>query len=136
MALSSIYEKNNLKDIYKECLDTTKMMHHFYQESYILDYDNIGIFKYFLETDSLNDLEKFIPKNLASLRAETPDLFRTFKVFLMENQNYVTTAERLFIHPKTVRYRIDKIKSLLDIDLNDSEQMLLHQIAIRLYEFM
>ncbi len=136
MAISGIHNKHDLKEINKECLDTTKMMHHFYQESHILEYDNIGIFKYFLETDSLSDLEKFIPKDLAKLRMENPELFKTFKVFLTENQNYVTTANKLFIHPKTVRYRIDKIKHMLDIDLGDSEQILLYQIAIRLYEFM
>jgi purine catabolism regulator len=136
VAISSIHSKNSLKEINKECLDTTKMMHHFYQDSHILHYDNLGIFKYFLETDSLNNLEKFVPKDFSQLRVASPDLFQTLKVFLMENQNYVVTAKKLFIHPKTVRYRIDKIRNQLDIDFNDSEQIFLYQIAIRLYEFM
>jgi purine catabolism regulator len=96
----------------------------------------LGVFKYFLESDSLADLEKFIPRDFAQLRIESPDLFKTLSVFLVENQNYVTTAAKLFIHPKTVRYRIDKIRNRLDINFNDSEQILLYQIAIRLYELI
>lgn len=136
IAISSVHSRNSLKEINKECLDTTKMMTHFYQESHMMYYDDLGIFKYFLETDSLNELEKFIPKDLAALRNESPDLFKTLKVFLLENQNYVMTASKLFIHPKTVRYRIDKIKDILDVNFEDAEQILLYQIAIRLYEFL
>lgn len=136
VAISNIHNKNSLKDINKECLDTAKMMYHFYHGTHTLYYDNLGVFKYFLETDALGELEKFIPTDLARLKSESPDLFKTLKVFLMENQNYVTTANRLFIHHKTVRYRIDKIRALLEIDFSDSEQILLYQIAIRLYELM
>lgn len=136
IAISNSHNKHSLKDINKECLDTTKMMHHFYHGTHSMYYDNLGVFKYFLETDSLGQLEKFIPNNLARLKEEAPELFKTLKVFLMENQNYVSTANRLFIHHKTVRYRIDKVKTFLDIDFTDSEQILLYQIAIRLYELM
>lgn len=136
IALSAIHSRNSLKEINKECLDTTKMMTHFYQDTRIMQYDNLGIFKYFLETDSLSELEKFIPKDLAKLRIESPELFKTLKVFLLENQNHVNTASKLFIHPKTVRYRLERIKEMLDVNLDDAEQVLLYQIAIRLYEFM
>ncbi|GAB6110169.1 PucR family transcriptional regulator [Fusibacter bizertensis] len=136
LAMSSIHDRDGLKEINKECIDTSKMMTHFYQDTRLMHYDNLGIFKYFLETDSLNELEKFIPKDLANLRMESPELFKTLKVFLLENQNYVLTASKLFIHPKTVRYRIDKIKNILDVNFEDAEQILLYQIAIRLYEFL
>lgn len=136
IAISAVHSKNSLKEINKECLDTTKMMHSFYHDTQIKNYDNLGVFKYFLESDSLADLEKFIPRDFAQLRIESPDLFKTLSVFLVENQNYVTTAAKLFIHPKTVRYRIDKIRNRLDINFNDSEQILLYQIAIRLYELI
>lgn len=136
VAISSIHSRNSLKEINKECLDTTKMMHSFYYDTQIKNYDDLGIFKFFLESDSLDYLEKFIPRDFAQLRIESPDLFKTLSVFLVENQNYVSTAKKLFIHPKTVRYRIDKVRNQLDIDFNDSEQILLYQIAIRLYELI
>ena len=134
--MSSIHDRDGLNEINKECIDTSKMMTHFYQDTRLMHYDNLGIFKYFLETDSLNELEKFIPKDLANLRLEFPELFKTLKVFLLENQNYVLTASKLFIHPKTVRYRIDKIKNILDVNFEDAEQSLLYQIAIGLYEVL
>jgi purine catabolism regulator len=44
------------------------------------------------------------------------------------------TAKALFIHRNTLIYRIDKIKSILGRDLKDSEERLLLQLGLRVYQ--
>ena len=49
------------------------------------------------------------------------DLQITLRTLLDDNFNYKATAEKLFIHVNTVRYRAEKIAQLLNIDLNDPD---------------
>ncbi len=44
------------------------------------------------------------------------DLLRTLKVYLESNMNFSITAEKMYVHINTVRKRMDKINSLLQID--------------------
>ena len=50
------------------------------------------------------------------------------------NCNVSETAKALFIHRNTLIYRIDKIKSILGRDLKDSEERLLLQLGLRVYQ--
>lgn len=49
------------------------------------------------------------------------DLLKTLEVYLQENGNVSKSAEILFIHRRTMTYRLKKIEQLLNIDLNNSE---------------
>lgn len=47
------------------------------------------------------------------------ELLKTLKIYLENNMNYSITAEKMFLHINTIRKRIDKIDSLLDIQWDD-----------------
>src|SRR5690606_19314852 len=49
------------------------------------------------------------------------ELLETLKMFIECNLNYKETAERLFIHPNTVRYRIKQIREVYKDDQLFSE---------------
>ena len=40
-------------------------------------------------------------------------------------------AEKLFIHRNTMMYRLDKIKSILNVDLEDAEELLELHLGLR-----
>lgn len=65
-----------------------------------------------------------------------PELFDTLSVFIDTQQSYTKTAERLFLHHKTIRYRIDKVKELLSINFDHPENVLQIQIATRLFKLL
>ena len=62
------------------------------------------------------------------------DLFHTLSVYLRNNGNAKGTSEELFIHRSSLIYRLEKIESLLDVDLNDSETRFNLMMAIKLYD--
>ncbi|HHW35897.1 MAG TPA: GAF domain-containing protein [Bacillales bacterium] len=62
------------------------------------------------------------------------DLFQTLRVYLFQNGNLKETADTLFIHRSTLQYRIEKIQSLLKVDINDSEERLNLMMAYKLYD--
>lgn len=62
------------------------------------------------------------------------DLFHTLSVYLRNNGNAKGTSEELFIHRSSLIYRLEKIESLLGVDLNDSETRFNLMMAIKLYD--
>ncbi|SPF55507.1 hypothetical protein SBF1_8380001 [Candidatus Desulfosporosinus infrequens] len=117
-------------------MDTQKILMLFYNSNKILPYEELGIYKLFLDSNSLDDLKKFISPRIVTFRRNYPLLFDTLTTFLDANQNYKLTAEKLFIHLKTVRYRIENIKNIHGIDFANPEELLQIQIASRLFKLI
>ena len=49
------------------------------------------------------------------------ELVRTLESFLDADGNYAKTAERLFTHRHTIRYRLDRVKELTGLDVGSSD---------------
>jgi len=51
------------------------------------------------------------------------ELFETAVIYIEKDGNIIDTANALFIHKNTVRYRLEKIKEILDMDSGFYEQL-------------
>ena len=100
----------------------------------MLSYDDLGIYKIFMNGDNLSHLGDFIPQKFQEFSRDYPELSHTLATYLDAGQNLSETAKRLFLHAKTIHYRIKKIQELLDFDFTDSEQVLQAQISFRLFK--
>lgn len=122
----------DLADGYTQAINTQKIMSLLEDSPRILSYQDTGLYQLFLETKTLDSLEHFIPFSIRDLSENKPELLETLFIFINKNQNYSETAESLFVHPKTVRYRINQLKEKYDIDFHNPEEMLRYSIAIRI----
>ena len=52
------------------------------------------------------------------------------ETYLSENCNLTSTAEKLFMHRNTLKYRIKKIEEALDCDLHNFEQCMKVKMAL------
>jgi PucR family transcriptional regulator, purine catabolism regulatory protein len=136
LSISSKVEKFDIPKANVEVLDTQKVLRLFHNTNKILAYEDLGIYKLFLESDSLEQIEKFISPRIRRFRLDYPQLFETLEIFLNTNQNFTLTSEILFLHPKSVRYRIDKIKDVLGIEFTNPEEILQLQVASRLFKLI
>jgi PucR family transcriptional regulator, purine catabolism regulatory protein len=136
VSISSIVEKSGIPKANQEVLDTQKVLKLFHNTNKILPYEELGIYKLFLDPNSLDNIKTFISPKTIAFRNDYPLLFETLKTFLNTNQSYNLTSEKLFLHPKTVRYRIEKIKTVLGIDFANPEELLQFQIAARLFKLI
>ncbi len=59
------------------------------------------------------------------------ELLKTMKVYLENNMNYSTTAEKMYVHINTIRKRIDKINEMISIDLQDPVSRLKNQLLLQ-----
>lgn len=65
-------------------------------------------------------------------REKDGQLFETFKAFLENERDIPRTSEALIIHRTTLQYRLKKIRSLVDMDLEDPDTRLYLLLSLRI----
>ncbi|MDO6296840.1 MULTISPECIES: PucR family transcriptional regulator [Enterococcus] len=133
LAVSEVFTKEHIKEILPQCLDAIRFNRQFYLGP-ILTYSDLGIFSSFIKENQLERLQQSIPPKLYQMSEEDEELFTTFYTFFISNRNYKKTAEALFLHSKTIRYRLNKIEQLLEIDLTNPIQLVNYEIGTYLLE--
>ena len=92
-----------------------------------LNFEETGAYRLLLSsmTDNPAELRSFHEETVAPLLAydeqyET-ELVRTLETFLDENGNVAQTAQRLFTHRHTIRYRLERVKELTELDVSSTD---------------
>lgn len=60
------------------------------------------------------------------------DLANSLLAWLEEGQNAQVAAVRLHVHPNTLRYRLGRMRQLVQVDLDDPDQRLATWLELRL----
>jgi purine catabolism regulator len=98
------------------------------------EYRDLGFFKLFLSKENLQMLD-FVPEDIIRMQRESKELFDTLCVYLKNNQSYKLTAEAMFLHPKTVKYRIEKMVREYQINFDDVHSLTILLASIEILEF-
>ncbi len=88
-----------------------------------------------LELSARGDVRRWQSRVLGELLqvpAERADLIRTLDVFLDTGNAHKETARVLGIHPKTLKYRVERIEAMLGADVWHAEQRLSLHLAVKL----
>lgn len=75
-----------------------------------------------------------IPRLIEHDRIHESELSETLRVFLEKRQNVTQAAEALFIHRTTLFRRLNQVKELTGLNLEDNELMLELQLSYRVLE--
>ncbi len=62
------------------------------------------------------------------------DYYHTLELYVKNHLNAVQTAKQLYIHRSTFLYRMEKIKELVDLDLEDYDTLLYIMMTFRMME--
>lgn len=62
------------------------------------------------------------------------DLMNTLRIYLDTRCSKSATAERMGLHPHTVRYRVEQIRQILGADPEDSNTMINLAISLKMYD--
>jgi sugar diacid utilization regulator len=92
-----------------------------------LTFEETGSYRLLLTaiSEDPSELQRFFDETVAPLIAydeqyET-ELVRTLETFLDEDANVARTAERLFTHRHTIRYRLERVRELTGLDVGSTE---------------
>lgn len=101
-------------------------------------YEELGIVRLLLGSGSDPDLQTFIDEVTGPLiaydRENDGALVRTLRAFFDADCCQRVAAERLFVHHKTLRYRLERIKLLTGLDLGRHEDRMRADFALRLLQ--
>lgn len=127
-SLSQLKQKHEIKEILLECLDTIRFGQTFFID-YVISIKDLGILRFFVKEERFDQISEIVPRDLICLRQNNQNLFHTLNAFFKNNRSYKKTAEALFLDPKTIRYRLNKVESLLSIDLTNPIQLVNYEIG-------
>ncbi|GBD45518.1 Purine catabolism regulatory protein [bacterium HR41] len=92
-----------------------------------LAFDDTGSYRLLLPAlaNDAGELERFYQETIAPIAAydeqyET-ELVRTLETFLELDGSFARTAERLYTHRHTIRYRLERVRELTGLDVASSE---------------
>lgn len=95
---------------------------------------DLGVYRLLLALHKSGDLQPFVERELAPLR-NTPrredHLLETVEVYFACNGNLSEAARRLHLHRNSLLYRLHHIRDLLGHDLENPEQRLALQLALK-----
>lgn len=112
---------------YREALDALNLGNKILGSGKVVNFDDLGIYKLLLDVSNKNQLKHFALNHLQTLIEQDEqhgtDLITTLEIYLKNDKKICKTAEELFVHRNTVRYRIKKISDILGIDMGDGETL-------------
>ena len=96
-------------------------------------YDELGIYRFLTSEIGSPNLKAYADDFLAPLMEGEGELLRTAKTYVMCRGDVEATAERLFCHKNTVRYRLSKIQEMAAPSTNEKEFFENLALAIRIH---
>lgn len=99
-------------------------------------YEDLGVLRLLLDLPEGADVGRFLDPRLLRLRSERPELFETVVEYYRSGTNYQETAARLFLHPKTVQYRVHLAEDLAGIDVTNPDDLMQIAFAGKVLEIM
>jgi PucR family transcriptional regulator, purine catabolism regulatory protein len=99
----------------------------------VVHFDDLGAYRILSLVEDRSELHAFVDEVLGELAADTDtgdDLRRTLQVVLETGGNVAEAARRLHFHYNTLRYRIDKLESIVGPFTTDARTRLDVQLAL------
>jgi DNA-binding PucR family transcriptional regulator len=99
------------------------------------DYPKLGIFRLLAGMSDLTDVNAFVREWLGRLidydTRRKAELVHTLTQYLEHGGNYDATAAELSVHKSTLKYRLQRIRDLTGLELNDPDVHFNLQLATR-----
>lgn len=106
----------------------------------VVHYSNLGFFQIFSEIDDVTELERYIPETLKKLYLyddeHKGELITTLQMYLRNKQSIRKTADAMFVHYRTISYRIEKIKQISGINFDDVNEVLAVSNGLIIYKML
>nr|WP_288742581.1 helix-turn-helix domain-containing protein [uncultured Mediterraneibacter sp.] len=106
----------------------------------VVHYSNLGFFQIFGEIDDVTELERYIPETLKKLYLyddeHKGELITTLLMYLRNKQSIRKTADAMFVHYRTISYRLEKIKQISGINFDDANEVLAVGNGLIIYKML
>ncbi|MCF8008721.1 MAG: PucR family transcriptional regulator ligand-binding domain-containing protein [Halanaerobiales bacterium] len=128
----------NLHESYSQAKRTINVAKKLNKSEQIFFFENLGVYKllYKIDSDEKNNfLENTIIPLLKYDKAHNTELLKTLKAFFEENGNLTNVAKKIYIHYNTVHYRLTRIEKITGLSLDNPDDKLNLEIALKMLNF-
>ncbi|MFA1820878.1 PucR family transcriptional regulator [Virgibacillus oceani] len=139
----SISDMANYVDEIKESYEHSILVHNIHagsmnKTSFIEFYDELGLYKLFYRIKDKAYIQEFVEEKLGEILAydqkKDAELMETVKYLIKNNGNLQKTANDMYIHYNTLRYRVNKLKEL-GIDMKNGFDLTEVSVALELHQY-
>lgn len=103
----------------------------------VLHYDDLGILRLLRGAASRPQLMEFYHETLKVLAADEHEALRqTLAAYFASDCSLVACGRSLFLHPHTVRYRLDRVQALTGLSLGLADDRLALQCALKIGQWL
>lgn len=127
---------NRLNQSASEALKTIQLMERLVPHAALRTFTGLGFYRCLPTPDHPRDLQSLVPENLWSLNQRHPELYQTLVAYIQHNLSVKQGAAALFIHPKTMSYRLRKLRELLQTDFTDAEELFTFNVGIHVLRLL
>jgi purine catabolism regulator len=101
-------------------------------------FDSLGIYQLLIQMEDEPAAERFSQRIVGPLaeydKVHRSSLMETIIAYFNHHGNVSQTAEALYIHRNTLSYRLERIQELTGQDLEDADERLALQLALKLWQ--
>ncbi|AOQ25090.1 Purine catabolism regulatory protein [Moorella thermoacetica] len=106
-----------------------------YERGQVFHFDDLGVYRILLTSDAA-EMQRFYDDILGQLVSYDEEnkagLITTLEMLFANDMNLQKTADALFIHYNTLRYRINRIQQITGLDLKSPDDRLSLQLALKI----
>ncbi|TKC18140.1 PucR family transcriptional regulator [Robertmurraya kyonggiensis] len=128
---------NQLSESAKEAKYAVDLANLLSTKKEIIHYDDLATFHLLLQMKELGiSLKQFYEEQIGELLSNNKgiDYIHTLEVYFQQNLNLQSTAEKLFIHRHTLKYRLQQIENRFGLNTGSVDERLKIQLAIAAYK--
>ncbi|MDV4151417.1 PucR family transcriptional regulator ligand-binding domain-containing protein [Clostridium sp. AL.422] len=106
----------------------------------IIHYDDLGIYRILAHDGLKGELIDFCKDTIVPLveydKLYNSELVKTLKQYFKFNGNMKKISEKMYMHYNTIVYRVNKIKAITGLDIDESDNRLNLQIALKILDII
>lgn len=106
----------------------------------VASYDELGVVRLFAASQGDDSIREFVGQMLDDIieydERKDGRLLETLRVYFESNCSQQDAADKLFVHHKTVRYRLTRIEQLSGLDLSKHEDRINLDLALKVHSVM
>lgn len=109
-------------------------------ECEIFTYEDLGFYRLIYEMRDTNEIREMYKETMGVIeqydKENNSELLETLEAYIDTNCNMQETAENLFVHKNSVRYRISRIEEITGKSLRDVENVMLFYMCFKIKKFL
>ncbi|WP_342510996.1 helix-turn-helix domain-containing protein [Sporosarcina sp. FSL K6-1522] len=125
---------------FNEAKKAAEFAHSFQSNAPIVHFKELGIIGLIFNTENPEYMREFMDRYLGKIIEydvqNKSELLKTLEVFLDNESAIQLSAEKLHVHYNTLRYRLNRIEEILEIDLSHTQNRLNLQISIIIHRLI